>query len=203
MALALPALHAEVGAYVNRVDGAIVFAPQYADDGSPAVQVTSQGAFPSWAFEQVDAVYAGLDGHVAVRVARALTVTAAGSRVRAHQRGTGELVPFVPADRGTVGLEVAPADLGSFDGTTLAVGLTGVARQRHTSAATDLVPAPDGYARLDASIDVPVTTGDQQILLGLAGTNLLNAHIRSYTSLLRAYADEPGRDVRFRASLIF
>ena len=39
--------------------------------------------------------------------------------------------------------------------------------------------------------------------LGVEVRNLLNTAYREYTSLLRYYADQPGRDVRLRVGMDF
>jgi outer membrane receptor protein involved in Fe transport len=43
----------------------------------------------------------------------------------------------------------------------------------------------------------------QPVRVGVIAHNLLNTAYRDYTSLLRYYADQPGRDVRVRIGMNF
>ena len=65
------------------------------------------------------------------------------------------------------------------------------------------MPAPDGYRLLGASGSVTLPLRDREMRVGLEGLNLLNTAYRDYTSLLRYYADQPGRDIRFRVGTDF
>lgn len=204
VALSLPWLHAEVGAFAQRIDRYIVFGPVLTETGAPAIDVTTQGSFLRYAYTQTDAQTWGLEGQLDLELGPVFSATLAGSRIRTSERGTGAYLPFVPPDQGTLTLAAEPVGLGDFDGTRFALSATHIARQTRWSPATDLVEPPPAVTRFDAAVDVPVgLAGDRDLLLGLAVTNLFDARIRTYTSLLRPFADEPGRDVRVRGSLLF
>lgn len=201
--LDLPWLRAEIGAYANRVDDYIVFGPELTPSGDPAIDTTIQGAYLRYAFTQTNAVQWGVEGQVDLPLGDVFSASLAGSSVRAQERGTGAFLPFIPPDHGSVTIAARPTGLGTFDGTRLAVTALHIARQNRTSEATDLVEPPDAVTRVDANLDVPLDLTDRELLLGLAVTNLFDTRIRTYTSLLRPFSDEPGRDVRVRASMTF
>ena len=71
------------------------------------------------------------------------------------------------------------------------------ARQLHLDA--DFAPPPPGYALLGLSAET--TLG--KVRVGAEVHNLLNTAYRDYTSLLRYYADQPGRDIRVRVGMDF
>ena len=77
-----------------------------------------------------------------------------------------------------------------------------VAEQSRVDPAKDFAPPPPGYALLAAGIDAEIGVR-RPIQVGLEGTNLLNTAYREYNSLLRYYADHPGRDLRVRVGMTF
>ena len=74
-------------------------------------------------------------------------------------------------------------------------------RQSRVDPAADFAPAPDAYLLLGARVETTVDLPRRALRLGLEGSNLLNTAYRDYTSLLRYYADEPGRDLRLRLAI--
>ena len=78
-----------------------------------------------------------------------------------------------------------------------------VARQSRTDPRTDYVPSPEGYVLLGANAEATLPLRERELRVGLEGTNLLNRSYRDYTSLLRYYADQPGRDMRLWLGMDF
>jgi outer membrane receptor protein involved in Fe transport len=60
-------------------------------------------------------------------------------------------------------------------------------------------PPPPGYVLLDASARTTVLDGKVQV--GLEVKNLLNQRYRDSMSLLRFFADQPGREIWLRLSV--
>jgi iron complex outermembrane receptor protein len=75
-----------------------------------------------------------------------------------------------------------------------------VARQSRVDPRADVAPAPAGYALLGASASVGLRQGAALWRVQVEGRNLLNARYREYTSLMRYYANQPGRDLLVRLS---
>lgn len=202
--LRLDWLEAEASTYVNIIDDYIYFAPEIGADGDPEFDVTIRGAYPRFTFRPVDALFYGFDGGLTLGPQWPVAVTTQASVVRADDRATGDPLLFIPPDRLRIGLVGQPSGFGPFAKNF--VGLSGeyVARQTRVVEGADLAPPPDGYFLLGASAGVEVLLRSGQTLkVGLEGTNLLNARYRDYTSLLRYYADEPGRELRLRLGLDF
>ncbi|MEZ4322947.1 MAG: TonB-dependent receptor [Myxococcota bacterium] len=199
----LPGVRGEISAYGNWIDDYIAFGPVLGPDGTPAVDVTVRGSFPRYAFTQTNAVFAGLEGQVEVEATRWVTASLTGAMVRAAERGTGAYLPLVPADRASLTVRVNPPHLGTFDGASVGASVDAVARQDRWDAGTDLGPPPDGYVLLGASASLPVDLDTEHLRFGVEVANLLNARVRSYTSLLRYFADDPGREIRVRAGMDF
>lgn len=204
LGLRLPWIEGEVSAYVNRIDDYILFAPDLAPDGSPAFDVTIQGAFPRFSHRAIDSLTTGVDGGFTLGPRAPVALVGAGAIVRSIDRATGRPLPFVPADRFVVTLRAQPAGIGPFTRNTAEVSVQRIARQRRFDPLLELAPPPDGVTLLGAAIGVEWNLrGDRTLLAGLEGENLLNARYRDYSSLLRYYTDEPGREVRLRLGLRF
>ena len=66
----------------------------------------------------------------------------------------------------------------------------------------DFAPAPPGYMLLGAGVQAVVGRRNP-VRVGLDAHNLLNTTYREYSSLIRYYADRPGRDIRLRVGMDF
>jgi iron complex outermembrane receptor protein len=78
-----------------------------------------------------------------------------------------------------------------------------VGEQSRVDPGDDFAPAPDAYTLVGASARAEVPLRTTTLRFGLAGHNLLDTVYREYTSLIRYYADQPGRDIRLRVGVDF
>ena len=193
-------LQAELSGYVNLIRGYIHFAPELDANGEPSFDVTIRGAFPRYSFRAIDARFHGVDGSVLIAPYSVVNLRLQGSAVRAVDMETQQFLVGIPADRGVATTMAQLGDLGPLTDTHLELGLEGVARQSHVDPCLDLAPAPDGYLLLNASLGTSLERPERTWRVGIEGHNLLNTATRDYTSLLRYYADQPGRDIRIHLS---
>jgi len=202
--LRLDWLEGEASTYVNLIDNYIYFAPALGSDGEPEFDVTIRGAYPRFAFRPLDAVFYGFDGGLTLGPDSPIGLAAQASLVRADDRTSGEPLLFTPPDRVRLAALARPGGFGPFAKNSAELSAEYVARQTRVVEGTDLAPPPDGYFLLGASVrgEVLLRSG-QTLKVGLEGTNLLNTRYRDYTSLLRYFADEPGRELRLRLGLDF
>ena len=84
----------------------------------------------------------------------------------------------------------------------MAAEVLGVRQQKRTHPG-DFAPPPSGYALVGLRASTVLEHGDNETNLSLELSNLFNTRYREFTSLLRYYADEPGRDAVVRASVHF
>jgi len=195
-------LHAEVSGFANWIPRYIQFAPLLQRDGSAEFDVTVRGAFPRFGFSPVDALFTGVDGFLELGPDTLMGLRVQGALVQAYDRDTGEHLVGIPADRGSAELVLRPP-IRTLEDPELSVTGTAIAQQFRVDPASDLAPAPSGAFLLSAQIGASVPLQERSLHIGVQGSNLLNARYREYTSLLRYFANQPGRDLRAFASLDF
>jgi len=196
------AVEGEASVYGQVVDDYIYFSPDLNAQGEPRFDVTIQGTWPRYTFRPVDAQLHGLDGSLALAPLAPVGLDLWGSLVRARDQADGAQLVGTPADRMTVELVGRARPTGALRRAELRGTAELVDRQRRVDPSVDFAPAPDGYALLGLAAEVEL--GRQRpVRIGLAVRNLLDTAYRSYTSLLRYYADHPGRDVRVRVGMDF
>lgn len=201
--LALGPLTGQVGVFGSRTQDYIRFGPVLDASGAPRIDVTIRGAYPRYATTAIEAWHLGGEAQLDLELGGWVAVSASGSLVRAGEVGTGAYLPFVPPDRLLVGARLHPPGLGAAEGASLGASARAVRRQDRSDATTDLAPAPPGSLLFDVDLDVPIELDSQRFAVGVSVDNLLNHRMRSYTSLLRFFADDPGREVRLRGSFTF
>ncbi len=200
--LRLPAVELEVSGHAQRVDDYIYFSPDLNDAGEPSLDVTIRGTWPRYTYQPIDAVVYGVDGALSVGPSAPVGLDAVGSLVRAQDRGTGAHLIGTPPDHLRLALVGRPPPAGPLRETEVRVTADLIARQSRVDDSVDFAPAPPGYALLGLSAST-VLRGTPAIRIGAEVRNLLDTAYREYTSLLRYYADQPGRDVRVRVGVDF
>ncbi len=191
-------LEGELSGYGYRVDDYIYFAPELTPSGELAYDVTIRGTWPRYGYRPIDANLLGADGTVSVAPLEVVGLDLRGSLVRMTDAAGGAQLVGTPADQLHVEPVVRPGPLGPLHENRLAVQVDAVARQSRVDPAVDFAPAPDGYVLLGLSADTAVDVGLRELRFGARVANLLNTTYRDYNSLLRYYADQPGRDVQVR-----
>jgi iron complex outermembrane receptor protein len=167
------------------------------------VDVTIEGAFPRFAYRPIDALFYGADGGVTFGPEALVGLALQGAIVRAVDTNTQGALVMIPPDRIQATLKLAPPKVGPLRKAFAELSGLYVFEQTHVDPEADLAPPPDAYFLLDAAIGAEVPLGKRTLKVGLEAHNLLNTRYRDYSSLLRYYAEEPGRDVRLRIGLDF
>ncbi|MEC7241222.1 MAG: hypothetical protein VXW32_08270, partial [Myxococcota bacterium] len=180
----------------------IYFSPVLNELGNPKVETTIRGAYPGWDFRPINAQFLGVDGYVDLGPTAPVGLKVLGGLVRSEDAETGNHLVGTPADYLSLAFVARAPSLGAVDELEVGVGVELVASQSRVDPALDFAPPPPGYALLGASLSA--TVGHKRPLrVGVDAHNLLNARYRDYSSLIRYYADQPGRDIRLRAGMDF
>ena len=188
----------ELSAYGGYIADYIYFAPELNDDGSLHYDVTIRGSWPTYSYRALDVTMMGADGGVQLGPELPVGLALSGSLVRIQEAATGQHLVGVVPDRARIEAIVRAPDLGPVSGLTLTVSTDLVAKQTRTDLDADFAPPPDGYVLLGAGVSARIALGRRSLRLGISGFNLLDTAYRDYTSLLRYYADQPGRDLHVR-----
>ncbi|MEC7946449.1 MAG: TonB-dependent receptor [Myxococcota bacterium] len=191
-------LTAEASAFGSYVDDYIYFSPERNADGSLHYDVTIRGTYPTYAYQSIDATIYGFDGGVALLPDALVGLDAGGGIVRAQHAGTGEQLIGTPADNVRLTASLRPRPRGRFQQNRFSLTSRLVAQQSRTDLDADFAPPPPGYVLLGAAAESVVALPKRDLRVGIEGHNLLDTAYREYTSLLRYYADQPGRDIRLR-----
>jgi iron complex outermembrane receptor protein len=125
------------------------------------------------------------------------------SAVRARNLSDDSYLVFVPPDRVRASAALRRGSLLGLHDLTVSLAGSYTARQSRFDLTADLAPPPDAYFLAEASLEAHVRLGGQTATVALQGTNLLGRRYREYASLLRYFADQPGRQLMLRVSTSF
>jgi iron complex outermembrane receptor protein len=200
--LRLEAVEAEASVYGQFIEDYIYFAPDLNADGEPRFDVTIRGTWPSWGYQPIDAVFYGVDGSLSIGPYAPIGLQARGAIVRAEDAEKGRHLVGTPADHLQLALIGRLPPLAAIQSMEVQITSDLVDSQSRVDAADDFAAPPPGYVLLGAGIDTEIGR-KRPVRVGIDGHNLLNTAYREYTSLLRYYADQPGRDIRVRIGMDF
>jgi len=195
-------VEAEASAFAQMIEDYIYFSPVLNPSGDPKMEVTIRGAFPGWDFQPINAQFLGLDGSIHLGPESPIGFRALGGLVRGEDISTGNHLIGTPADYLTLELVGQAPVFGAIQELEVGVGVDLVAAQTRVDPALDFAPPPPGYALLGAGINAVVGPRNK-VRVGVDAKNLLNTAYRDYSSLLRYYVDQPGRDIRVRVGMDF
>ena len=116
--------------------------------------------------------------------------------MRAQDTRDDEFLLFIPPDQVSADITIFPDN--DWSEGSQSRQATYIARQYSVSPESDFAPVPDGYPLFGAKASTKLYLGDGRYLVSLEVQNMLNSRYRDYTSLLRYFADEPGRQVYLR-----
>ncbi len=201
--LHLPILTVDVSAFAARVDDYIAFGPEVGADGRPVIEVLTTGAFPRFSYTNIDAMLSGVDGAVVVGAGQLVSVMAQVSAVRALDLTHGGYVPFIPPLRTRVELRSHLPDVALSRGATMALGVVSMARQDRSDVRSDFAATAAASTVFYADASTELRGLPLPLWLGVEVRNLTNARYRDQLSLMRYFADQPGRELWLRLSSRF
>lgn len=165
--------------------------------------LTIRGAFPTFRYEQVQAVLRGVDATVRLPLNNQFTLESKASLLRAWNQSTSEYLILMPADRVESSLKfVLPGKLGNgFN----FISLTGerVFKQSRVPANSDFVAPPKGYNLVHFYAGFYFGAEEARMQCGLTVTNLFNTTYRDYLNRFRYYADDMGRNISLKLLIPF
>jgi iron complex outermembrane receptor protein len=209
--LRTPDVLVEAGAFASRINDYIAFGPEIVD-GRPVIDVLISGAYPRFSSRAVEAMLSGVDGGAVLWPTSLVSVAVQAALVRGLDLSGGGYLPFMPPDQVRAELRlqpdawlqtVAPAVGDRLRGTRFATGVVVVAAQTRSDPSSDFAPPPPGYTLWNASASTETDLLGLPVQVGLEGRNLLNTRFRDPMSLMRFFADQPGRELWLRLAVRF
>ncbi|MBM75330.1 MAG: hypothetical protein CMK59_08005 [Proteobacteria bacterium] len=198
-----PLFRSELSFYSSLIDNFVYFAPDQGQEGKLSYEVNIRGAWPRYTFQSISAQFSGIDGQLELFPTGVMGANVRGSLVRARDTQTEEFLIGTPPDQLRLELVARLLSWNKIASSQLVVHTDVVAKQDKTDVQADFAPPPDGYVLFGLSAEADLGLKEQPIRMGLTVNNLNNVTYREYTSLLRYYADQPGRDVRIWAAKDF
>lgn len=194
---------AELSAFASYIQDYISFAPAIGPDGRPVFDVLVRGTFPRFVTRGGDAVFHGADGGVSARPARWLELAVQAAVVRARNVRDGTYLVFVPADRARTSITVGRDGVLGLHRVSASVAGSYVARQSRFDPLADLAPPPAAFFTAETSLGLETRAGGHVIKVALVATNVFGTRYREYTSLMRYFADQPGRQIMLRLTFSY
>lgn len=189
--------------YSHYITDYIFLAPKLGGDGELDVELTIRGAFPAFAFRQVDAGFAGFDGRVSVDLVPWLELQSVLSVVRARDLTNDRFLVFVPPDRLRNRLTLQPRRWGPLRRPYGYVESEVTLQQTRFEIEADFSEPPPSYHLVNVGAGLSFRAGSQPVFVDLEIRNLTNETHRDYLSRLRYFADEPGISGFLRISMPF
>lgn len=192
-----PRWNAEIGLYENIIDDYIFLKPDL------KYIRTVRGAYPTFTYTQVDALFRGVDLTVSFRVMDSLSFTSKSSLIYAWNRTINDYLQLIPSNRFENTLRYGLGNAGPFKQMYFSVTDLCVSKQNHVPANSDYAAPPAGYMLLSASIGFSIPYGKHLMNVSFTASNLLNVTYRDYMDRFRYFTDEPGRNFTLRVRIPF
>ncbi|KAB7727647.1 TonB-dependent receptor [Rudanella paleaurantiibacter] len=194
----------DIGIFNNLINNYIYLKP----DSVPTIR--QRGAFPAYSYDQVRALFRGIDATISYKLSQPLTFTSKTSLLWAYNQTARDYLVLVPPQRSENSIRYEFTDQGRVSGLYVQASLLAVARQHRVPTVSsemregtlifrgDFAPPPPGYVLLGAEAGLTLRLGNQPVQVILTGANLANTVYRDYLNRFRYFADEPGRNLSLK-----
>lgn len=183
-------LQIELGVYHNYIQNFIYLKPMVTR-GVAEYFTTVRGAFPVFTYEQINAVFRGVDAQASYQLTPNLAILHKTSIVQAYNTsGDGSFLVNIPANRFEYTLTYRWMQEKQY----LSVGLIQVSRQTRVESGSDYSEPPKGYQLVQANWGINL----KKIDVGIRINNALNTAYRDYLNRFRYFTDDQGRNISLR-----
>jgi iron complex outermembrane receptor protein len=188
---------ADVGVYNNIINHYIYLKPDL------QFIHTIRGAFPTFTYTQVNAVYRGLDLTLGYRFTKSLSLSSKSAFIFAYNNTIHNYLILAPANRFDNSLKYELGKLGKIRELYIAVTDLYVARQNRVPPNSDYSPPPPAYNLLGINIGFDIPAKKQSVSLNFAVNNALNVAYRDYLNRFRYFTNDLGRNFVIRLKIPF
>ncbi|WMJ73216.1 TonB-dependent receptor [Cytophagaceae bacterium ABcell3] len=186
-------VYGEVSVFNNFMHNFIYLSP------SERPTVTIRGAFPTFHYRQVNAMFTGTDIAINDSIGSNFVVSSRFSFVRGYNLTEDDYLIWIPPVRWENGIRYwFKTGLGWLRNSYAEVRHVAVARQFMAPEDGDYAPPPPGYMLVNLDIGGTVVLGNTPTEVSLGVYNLFNTSYRDYMDRFRYYVDAMGRNVMLR-----
>lgn len=166
-------------------------------------RLTIRGAFPVFRYEQTDATLFGADVLLSYEPIESIRLQFKYAFLRGNDLTNRQPLIYMPPNNLSASATYILPDGKKFKNTQFGLNGRYVFKQGHLNDDQDLLPVPDGYFLLGASVGTTLHTEKLEFQFSLRGQNLLNSIYRDYLNRQRYFADELGWNLNLRMGVVF
>lgn len=163
--------------------------------------LTIRGAFPTFEYTQVNAVYGGFDVALNDSLTKKIIFSTRLSIVSAYNLSQQEWLIYIPPTRWQNGIKYLLHSKGIIKNPFVAIDGIWVARKNNVPENGDYMEPPPAYFLLQAEAGTYLRIAKQDMLLTCTFQNMLNTKYRDYLDRFRYYTDAAGRNFILRLQI--
>jgi iron complex outermembrane receptor protein len=160
--------------------------------------LTIRGAFPTFAYTQVEAVFKGIDSRVVFQIHPKVQFESKLSVIRPFNRTDNEYLMLIPPDRYENTLNFLFWEKGKFS-----MNVVHIPKQWRVPAGKDYAPSPKAYTLVNLFAENSFKIHKNTLWFGLGVENVLNKSYRDYMNRFRYFADELGINFTLKSRFEF
>jgi iron complex outermembrane recepter protein len=180
----------ELNLYANYIEDYIYLNP------SGAPELTIQGAFPVFTYEQTNALLYGGDINLAYQLTNKINLECKASTLSARDLNKQSYVIYMPPTRIEPAVYYQLKNTERLKDITFSISSTVVFKKENAPQNVDYLPPPNGYALFNAQATALFKVGREWLTAGIKVSNILNKTYRDYLDRFRYYHDAPGTAVQ-------
>ena len=163
--------------------------------------LTVNGAFPSYAYQHVNAAFKGIDFSFNWQCSPRFNFTSKNSLVYAWNFTAKRYLELVPPPQFDQLLSYQFKDTDRRKEQTVGVSVLHVMKQFRFAEGSDFIPPPKSYTLIGFEAASTFFLHQQSFIVGISVNNLLNTKYRDYLNRFRYYADEMGRNISVKIKI--
>lgn len=165
--------------------------------------VTIRGAFPTYKFKQVDALFKGIDLRLEHQLFKDWTMVYKYSIVRAKDLTNSLWLFGVPSDKFDAELKYQRNNKKTLKNFYCSTSFTYINKQFRVPPGIDYMVPPKAYSLFGVSAGNSIRIQKNELLIGFDIDNLFNQKYRDFMNRFRYFTDESGRNISLRLTLKF
>jgi iron complex outermembrane receptor protein len=169
------------------------------------IQLTIRGAFPTFSWNNTDALIKGVDKQLKYPITENLSLESKWSFIWGNNVSQGDYLIFMPANR-TMNNLVYRFKLtkNASSKMTVRLGQQYVFSQNRFNESEEIATPPQAYQLFHASLNVPlINNGLLNAKMSVSVQNIFNTKYRDYLNRFRYFTDAQGRNINIHLKINF